>query len=77
MQEAAPERRRSGTPQDRQEKLAFALKVARCLRAHGFPNFPDPPDQSLGRAGIDPSSPQFQAAETACENEARKALGLP
>ena len=30
------------TPQERQEKLAFALKVARCLRAHGFPNFPDP-----------------------------------
>jgi hypothetical protein len=66
-----------GTPQNRQEKFAFALKVARCLRLHGFPNFPDPPDQNLSRAGIDPNSTQFQAAETACENEARKALGLP
>jgi hypothetical protein len=66
-----------GTPHDRQEKFAFALKVARCLRLHGFPKFPDPPDQSLSGVGIDPNSTEFQTAETACENEARKALGLP
>lgn len=66
-----------GTPADRQEKFAFALEVARCLRLHGFPKFPDPPDQNLSGAGIDPNSTQFQAAEASCENEARKALGLP
>jgi hypothetical protein len=72
-----------GSPQDRQEKLAFALKVARCLRAHGYPNFPDPTvssqgtSESLGGAGIDANSPQFQAAETTCEKQARQALGLP
>jgi hypothetical protein len=68
---------RAGTPQDRQEKLAFALTVARCLRSHGFPSFPDPTvssqgtSQSLSGAGIDPNTPQFQAAETACEKQAR------
>jgi hypothetical protein len=71
-----------GTPQERQTKFAFALKVARCLRAHGYPNFPDPTvssqgtSQNLSGAGIDPSAPQFQAAEMACEKQARKALGL-
>lgn len=73
----------AGTPQNRQEKFAFALKVARCLRTHGFPNFPDPTvssqgtSQNLSAAGIDSSSPEFQAAETVCEKQARKALGLP
>jgi hypothetical protein len=73
----------TGTPQQRQQKLAFALNVARCLRAHGFPKFPDPTvssqgtSENLSGAGIDPNSPQFQAAETACEQQARKALGVP
>lgn len=73
----------AGTPQDRRDKFAFALQVAGCLRAHGYPNFPDPTvssqgtSQDLNGAGIDTSSPQFQAVETACETHARKALGLP
>jgi hypothetical protein len=73
----------TGTPQQRQEKLAFALNVARCVRAHGFRNFPDPTvssqrtSENLSGAGIDPNSPQFQATETTCEKQARKALGLP
>lgn len=72
-----------GTAADRQAKSAFALKVARCLRANGFPNFPDPvvsgrtTSENLSGAGIDPNSPRFQTAETGCETEARKALGLP
>jgi len=69
----------TATPQQRQEKLAFGVKVAECLRGHGFPDFPDPSrlgPQSLP-PGIDPSSPRFQAAETTCEKQARKALGLP
>lgn len=56
-----------------------ALDFARCMRAHGVPNFPAP--TALGSnalaPGIDPNAPQFQAAETSCERQARKALGLP
>jgi hypothetical protein len=67
----------TGTPQQRQEKLVFALKVAQCLRTHGFPTFPDPGGSSQGKPpGIDLSSPQFQTAETNCEKQERKALGL-
>ena len=69
----------AGTPQNRQEKSVFALKVARCLRAHGFPNFPDPTVSNQGTSenlgGIDPNSPQFQAAQTTCEKQAQRALG--
>jgi hypothetical protein len=68
-----------------QQKLAFALKVARCVRRHGFPTNPDPtPSPSsqgsgtrFAGSGIDTKSPRFQTAETACEKETRKALGLP
>ena len=70
---------------DRQ-KLAFALTVARCMRAHGFPTYPDPAtarssSQGSGTrfegTGIDLKSAKFQTAETNCEKQARKALGLP
>jgi hypothetical protein len=66
------------TPQDRREKLAFALQVARCLRSHGFPSFPDPTVSSGGTSqalptGIDSNSAQFQSAQTACEKNARGA----
>jgi hypothetical protein len=70
------------TAQNRQEKFTFALKVAGCLRAHGYPNFPDPTvssqgtSQNLSGAGIDLSAPAFQAAETTCEKQAQKTLGL-
>jgi hypothetical protein len=69
-----------------QQKLTFALKVARCMRSHGFPTYPDPPSASTSSqgsgtrfegTGIDTKSPRFQAAETACEKQERKALGLP
>jgi hypothetical protein len=43
----------------------FSLAFARCMRANGVPNFPDPNGQSgqLGpSSGIDPTSPAFQAA---------------
>jgi hypothetical protein len=67
-------------------KLALALAVARCMRGRGFPTYPDPPgpaasSQGSGTrfdgTGIDTKSPRFQTAETACEKQARKALGLP
>jgi hypothetical protein len=68
----------TGTPQQRRQKLAFGLKVAQCLRAHGYPDFPDPSGSSQRLPpGINTDSPQFQTAETACEKQERKALGLP
>jgi hypothetical protein len=73
----------SGSTQGARQKLAFGLQVARCVRAHGYPTYPDPTGSSQGsgtrfdRTGIDTKSPQFQAAETACETQARTALGLP
>jgi hypothetical protein len=47
------------------------LAFSRCMRAHGVPKFPDPasggelPKISLQQLGV--SSPQFQAAQTACQ----------
>jgi hypothetical protein len=69
-----------------QQKIALALRVARCMRAHGFPTYPDPvpgPASSQGSGtrfagtGIDTKSLRFQTAEANCERHARQALGLP
>jgi hypothetical protein len=57
---------------------AEALAMSRCMRSHGVPNFPDPtfrngPNGGVGiginfgsGSGINPRSPAFQAAQTAC-----------
>jgi hypothetical protein len=56
-----------------------ALQFAQCMRTHGVPSFPDPEFSSSGvgiriggrksgPSGIDPSSPQFQAAQKACQS---------
>jgi hypothetical protein len=69
----------TATPQQLQQKLAFGVEVAQCLRAHGYAKFPDPTHlgpQNLP-PGIDLNSPRFQVAETGCEQHAGKALGLP
>jgi hypothetical protein len=51
------------SPQRQAQLLAFA----RCMRAHGVPNFADPTAHGLAvPAGIDPNSPAFQAAFQAC-----------
>jgi hypothetical protein len=47
------------------------LKFAACMRTHGYPTYPDPKVQNGQEwqqlpAGVDPSSPQFQAAQKAC-----------
>ena len=46
------------------------LKVARCMRKNGVPNFPDPQDGRLKvpRDRIDVNSPQFKKALTACRD---------
>ena len=52
-----------------------ALAMARCMRSHGVPNFPDPQFATgpnggvgvkIGGAGINPSSPAFQTAAKEC-----------
>jgi hypothetical protein len=56
------------------ERRAGMLKVSACMRAHGFPKFPDPDSnggihiESKGDdGGMNPDSPQFQAAQRTCE----------
>jgi hypothetical protein len=48
------------------------VKYSQCMRAHGVPNFPDPGANggisiSAGKSGLNPGSPQWKAAETACK----------
>ena len=66
-----------------QQKIAFALKVAQCVRRNGFPTYPDPTisgarSQGSGTrfegTGIDTKSPRFQTAEINCEKHVRKTL---
>jgi hypothetical protein len=56
-----------------------ALKFSECMRSHGVPNFPDPKFSSGGGmritlkaggpgGGMNPGSPQFQAAQKACQS---------
>ncbi len=55
-----------------------ALKFSACMRSHGVPNFPDPNFSGGGArvtlrvsksSGIEPNSPQFQAAQKACQSD--------
>jgi hypothetical protein len=77
---------RGAETQGDQQKIAFALKVAQCMRRHGFPTYPDPTisgpsSQGSGirfeGTGINTKSPRFQTAEINCEKQMRKALALP
>ncbi|MCO6009022.1 hypothetical protein NE236_29015 [Actinoallomurus purpureus] len=46
------------------------LKFSQCMRKNGVPNFPDPSGGKLlmkQGSGIDPNSPQFQAAQKTCQ----------
>jgi hypothetical protein len=54
---------------------AAALKLAQCMREHGVPNYPDPTYQdgheippAIANPAINPASPAFGAASTACES---------
>jgi hypothetical protein len=55
-----------------QAQIAAALAFARCLRSHGFPNFPDPTSsgqlthQMLADAGVNIQLPAVQQAADAC-----------
>jgi hypothetical protein len=46
--------------------VAFSV----CMRSHGVPNFPDPSNGGIRigpGTGLNPRSPAFQAAQTACQ----------
>jgi hypothetical protein len=56
-----------------QKAIGHLLKYSQCMRAHGLPNFPDPVSNSKGvsfppMTGINPRSPQYQSAATACQS---------
>jgi len=61
------------TNQEKQQALEFAA----CMRKHGVPDFPDPTFSAGGGpkhppAGINPNSPAFEHAVTACGGGPRK-----
>jgi hypothetical protein len=61
-----------GSPTSREDGI---YKFSACMRSHGVPRFPDPTRSSGGGmnlsvspgSGLDPKSPQFQAAQKACQ----------
>jgi hypothetical protein len=73
------------SPQQSAAMQAQALKFSACMRSHGVPNFPDPKFEGggvrislhAGPGGIDPQSPQFQAAQKACRGEMPGPKGGP
>ena len=68
----------NSSPQEQTQQLQEALDYAACMRENGVPRFPDPKASGGGiewgelgaRVGVDPESPQFKAAEDACEDVA-------
>lgn len=62
----------SQTAAQRQAQTVAGLAFARCLRSHGFANFPDPTSsgqithEMLANAGIDPRQPAVLQAADAC-----------
>ena len=61
-----------GSAGQQQAKVTQALAFAKCMRAHGVPNYPDPADGNGGfgfnLAGVDTHSPQYQSAQQACRS---------
>jgi hypothetical protein len=62
------------SPAMQAKALAEMLKFSACMRAHGLPDFPDPTSSgggiqlSIGKTGLNPRSPLFQAAQKACQS---------
>jgi hypothetical protein len=58
------------TPAQQERQTSQLLRFAACMRAHGITNFqytPPGPGHAGGlRAGANPNSPQFRAAQQAC-----------
>ena len=59
----------SVAPSDQAQHQAALVQYAKCMRAHGVPDFPDPSaDGSFDVGGINPDSPQVQKADKACSS---------
>jgi hypothetical protein len=62
----------ANTPAQRQARTQALIAFARCLRAHGFPNFPDPDSsgelsqEAIERAGINFHTPALLTAGKGC-----------
>jgi hypothetical protein len=59
------------TAAQRAKEQQAMLQYAQCMRSHGVPKFPDPkPGGALvigKKAGVDPNSPEFKAAQQTCQ----------
>lgn len=62
----------SGTASTQSQPQQELLNFSRCMRSHGVSNFPDPAANGAGfnvnSAGINPASPAFKSAQTACKS---------
>jgi hypothetical protein len=57
------------TPHRSKQQIAEEVKLAACMRSHGFPSFADPNSQgAFDFSGIDRSSQQFESAMQTCES---------
>jgi hypothetical protein len=58
------------TPAEQAQAKVQLLKLSACMRSHGLANFPEPNAQGglqiNSSSGLNPNSPQFQAAQKAC-----------
>ncbi len=78
----APKGGKPPSPAEQAKLQEKALQFSQCMRTHGVPSFPDPQFSRSGGGGIgvrigsakggpsriDLSSPQFQAAQKACQS---------
>ncbi|MBO0813062.1 MAG: hypothetical protein J2P23_13605 [Microlunatus sp.] len=55
------------------------LALAKCMRAHGVPNFPDPDPNGRLKvgSGLDPNSPTFKRALQTCQQQTGAGMGGP
>jgi hypothetical protein len=52
------------------QRIAGLVKLAQCMRSHGFPNFPDPDSQGgFDSSKFDSSSPQLESAMQTCQQQ--------
>lgn len=79
-QDLAPQGADSGgAPPEEVQRQALAF--AQCMRDNGMPDFPDPQFSAGGvimggpGSGIDPNSPEFEAAMQACRDKVPSGLG--
>ena len=69
------------TPAEQAENVRELVKLAACMRTHGYPTFPDPSSQGVfnlsASNGVDPNSSQFQSAMNTCSPKgARLRIGI-